>query len=377
MVTILDDLRWDRVNEMTGGAANVCYQCGECSAVCPIEEYTGDHLDIRKMIRSAQLGTGDNDDLWACAACKRCEETCPRGVDIVEVALGLRSLALEDNRVPGNINKVLWDIYENGNPWGGNRKERAKWADNVDIKNAKEGVEVLLFVGCEAAYDKRMHDSIRSIVSILKAANVDFGFLGNDELCCGEPLANAGESGYLEELAEKNMQLFNDTKATVVVTVSPHCSATFNDIYRKFSFNTRVVHYSEFLHELFRAGKLHIRGKMDAKLTYHDPCILSRTDGFIEGPRELLGGISGVDLQEMRYAKEGSLCCGGGGNRMFLEFKAPRLADVRTKQAAETGADILITACPSCNMNLSDSARTQNMKLQVKDLAEVLKEVVT
>lgn len=376
MVVELDDVRWEHVNELTGNAGSICFQCGVCSAGCPVGKYTDDHLNMRKLIRAAQTGTDYTDRLWSCATCKLCENSCPRGVDIVEVTLGLRSLALEEHRTPDKIGRVLWDIYENGNPWGGMKKERAKWAENMDVKDAREGVDVLLYVGCEASYDKRMHNVVRSLVSILRSGNVDFGILGNDELCCGEPLRNAGETGYMEELAGKNIETFDSTSAKTIVTVSPHCSATFRDVYRKFGLNTRVMHYAQYLHELFRDGKLSIKKEMKARATYHDPCVLSRSDGVVDEPRELLFNVKGLELSEMNYSGKDSLCCGGGGNRMFLEFNGPRLADVRTKQAKDSGADLLVTACPYCNMNLFDSAKTHNMKLEVKDLAEVLSEVV-
>ncbi len=376
MVIEIDDLRWDHVNELTGNAGNVCYQCGVCSAECPIERYTGNPLNMRKLIRSAQTGADYVDELYSCATCRLCENTCPRGVDIVGVTLGLRELALEERKTPERLEKVLWDIYENGNPWGGKKKERAKWAEGLGVKNAKEGVEVLLYVGCEASYDKRMHNTVKSLVSILRTADVDFGILGNEELCCGEPLRNTGEAGYMEELANRNIGTFGDTKAKTIVTVSPHCSATFRNVYTRFGLDTRVVHYAEYLHELFREGKLSMRNELKKKVTYHDPCVLSRSDGVIDQPRELLFNVKGVELKEMNYSGKESLCCGGGGNRMFLEFEGPRLADLRVRQAKETDADLLVTACPYCNMNLFDSAKTHNMKMEVKDLAEVIREVI-
>lgn len=377
MVVEIDDLRWERVNELTGNAGNVCYQCGVCTAKCPVSEYTGNPLNIRKLIRSAQIGTNYYDELWSCATCKLCENTCPRGVNIVDVTLGLRSLAFEEGRTPEKIERVLWDIYEHGNPWGGKKKERAKWAEGIDIKNAKDGVNVLLYVGCEASYDRRMHNIVRAISDILSANDIDFGILGNEEMCCGEPLRNAGESGYLEELAAKNIESFKNTKASIIVTVSPHCSNMFKGFYASNGLKTRVMHYTEYLYALFKEGKLSVKKDLSAKVTYQDPCILSRSDHLTDEPRQLLLNIAGIQLNEMKNSKEESICCGGGGDRMFLEFQSPRLADLRTKQAAETGAEILVTACPSCNMNLYDSTRTHNMKLEVKDIAEILKEVMS
>ncbi len=121
-------------------------------------------------------------------------------------------------------------------------------------KIQKKGVDVLLYVGCEAAYDKRIHSVTKAIAEILKAKNIDFGILGNEELCCGEPLRNAGEWDYLEELATKNINDFKNTNAKVIVTVSPHCSNTFKEVYTKFGLDVKVMHYAEYFYQLYRDG---------------------------------------------------------------------------------------------------------------------------
>jgi Fe-S oxidoreductase len=372
----IDDSRWEHVNELTDNFANICYQCGVCTARCPVGAVSDDLLNVRKLVRSAQIGIDYTDNLWSCATCKLCETTCPRDVKIVNVLLGLRKLAFEEHKAPEKIEKVVWDIYENGNPWGGKKSERAKWAEGMQIKDAKKGVDVLLYVGCEAAYDKRIHSVTKAIAEILKAKNIDFGILGNEELCCGEPLRNAGEWDYMEELATKNINDFKNTNAKVIVTVSPHCSNTFKEVYTKFGLDVKVMHYAEYFYQLYRDGVIDFKKSKELKVTYHDPCILSRTDHFNEGPREMLQNIQGLELKEMKNAKEESICCGGGGNRMFLEFHGKRLADVRTDEAKQTGAEMLITACPYCNMNLHDSSKTRSLNIEVKDLAEILRDVI-
>ena len=328
------------------------------------------------MIRSAQTGEDYDGNLWNCATCRMCETTCPRSVSIVDVILGIRTLAFEENRVPEKMEKVVWDIYENGNPWGGKRNERAKWAEGMDIKNARDGVQVLLFVGCDAAYTKRLHKSVRAVAEILKSGNVDFGILGNEENCCGEPLLNAGEHGYLDELAEKNVSSFRETGAEVIVTVSPHCSNMFRNYYRKQGLDVSVMHYSEYLYGLYKKGEIRMKEASSATITYHDPCMLSRYGNFMDGPREMLENVLGLKLVEMDHSRERSLCCGGGGNRMFLETGGSGLSDMRTDESVAAGAKTLVTACPYCNLNLQDSARTRNLELEVKELAEVLKEVI-
>lgn len=350
-----------------------CYQCGECTVTCPVGGYTGDQINVRSIIRAAQLSLEYYDNIWACATCRLCENYCPRGVRIVDVILNIRSAAFKRRKVPEKIEKVAWEIFENGNPWGGKKKERARWAEGMDVKDAKSGVDVLLYVGCEAAYDGKQHGNVRSIAEILKKAGINFGILGNNERCCGEPLRNAGEMDYLEELVSQNIADFESTGAKTIVTVSPHCATMFRDIYTNYGLKMDVMHYTEFLSKLFSQGLIKLKNTDEYKVTYHDPCLLSRGTGDLNSPRKLLAS-AGFKLVEMRDYGENSLCCGGGGNRMFLEFHGKRLADSRTDQAVETGANILVTACPYCNMNLHDSAKTRNINLRVVELGEILRE---
>lgn len=373
---VLNDERFDKIHSLTNGESDVCYQCGSCSAHCPINALEDASLNVRKLVRSAQIGTDYSQDLWSCATCRLCEETCPRDVEIVDVIMGLRSLAFEERKAPDRIVKTVWDIYENGNPWGGNKRQRAKWAEGMHIKNALEGVKVLLYVGCETAYNKQMHGTARSIAKLLDAAGVDFGFLGNDERCCGEPVLNAGEVGYMVELAKNNIGLFEKTGAEIIVTVSPHCSNTFKSFYTKQGLKPRVMHYTEFLHSLLKEKKLDIPKTALKDVTYHDPCVLSRTDGFISGPREMLSLAVAEPLIEMDHSAENSICCGGGGDRMFLEFSGERLADQRIDEAKASGAKTLVTSCPYCVMNLHDSSSTRKAGIEVKDLAEILGEAL-
>ncbi len=136
------------------------------------------------------------------------------------------------------------------------------------------------------------------------------------------------------------------------------------------------MHYSEYLYELYKKGEIRMKEIPSATITYHDPCMLSRYGNFMDGPREMLENVPGLKLVEMDHSRERSLCCGGGGNRMFLETGGSGLSDMRTDESVAAGAKTLVTACPYCNLNLQDSARTRNLELEVKELAEVLKEVI-
>jgi len=362
---------WDRLDKAVAGMT-LCYQCGVCTAICPLA-LTGKAPAVRKLVRLAQTGLSTNSDgTWLCTTCKMCEVTCPRRVPIVDVLHALRAVAFSEHKAPARLEEAVWKVYENGNPWGESKTSRGRWTEGLEIKDALEGVEVLLYTGCISSYDPRLQKTAKAVSSLLKAADIDFGVLKTQERCCGDVVYQSGEEGYLEELITENIETFSKTKASVVVSMSPHCFNMFKTIYPKYGATFRAVHYTELLTELYDAGKLKLKRPVEREVTYHDPCYLSRYHGIQEQPRRLLESIKGMELLEMRNVRENTLCCGGGGGRVFQETEGERLSNLRVREAAETGAQILTTSCPYCIQNLEDSVRTQGKRLQVSDVAELV-----
>jgi len=270
------------------------------------------------------------------------------------------------------LEEVLWKIYESGNPWGEPKSARQKWSDGLNLKDALQGVEVLLYTGCASSYDPRLQHVARSIASILKSAGVNFGVLKSEEKCCGDAVYQAGEEAYLEELVTGNIGTFAKTGASMVVSISPHCFNMFRAVYPKYGAKFRSVHYTELFAELLDSGKLALEQPFEAGVTYHDPCYLSRYHAIQEPPRKLLESVKGVELLEMENSKDNTLCCGGGGGRVFQENQNGRLSDVRVKEASATGAGILATACPYCIQNFEDSSKTTGTNIRVFDVAELI-----
>ena len=255
---------------------------------------------------------------------------------------------------------------------GRKQNTRAKWTEGLNIKDALNGVEVLLYAGCASSYDPRLQNVAKAVSSMLKAANVDFGVLKTQEKCCGDAVYQSGEEGYLEELVAENIANFSKTKASVVVSISPHCFNMFKTVYPKYGATFRAVHYTEFLADLLDAGKLKLTQPIEDTVTYHDPCYLSRYHGIQEQPRKLLESIKGIELLEMSNSRQNTLCCGGGGGQMFLEVEGERLSNIRVREAAETGAQTLATSCPYCIQNFEDSVKTVGNHLRVFDVAELM-----
>lgn len=341
-----------------------CFQCGSCTATCPFSAA----INVRKVVRASQIG-GRADGIWACATCKLCEETCPREVKITEAVRGLRSEAFKERKVPEGLEKAMWGIYDNGNPWGGQKSERSKWADGLGVKDASNGAKVILYIGCISSFDQRLQAVARDMVAILNAANVDFGIL-RDEKCCGDVVYSAGEEGFLEELAVENIKKFGETGAERIVSISPHCFNMFRNVYPKFGSMQESLHYTELLAELIDNGKLKLR-REKGEVTYHDPCYLGRYNGIYDEPRKVLES-AGMKLREMEDSGRFAMCCGGGGGKMWLEG-GERISVRRVEQASSTGAPQIATSCPYCIQNFEDSVKVIGAKMPVRDVAEIVR----
>lgn len=372
----LDDDLWDRIVQITKGAAAACFQCGTCTAICPWGQVRGESVNVRKLMRRSQLGLQSGDgaaDPWLCTTCGYCEALCPRGVDIPGVIHSLRQEAWRQNSVPKGLSSLLWDVHWDGNPWGQPPSQRFAWARGLELEAFRPEHELLFYVGCSASYDRRLQKVARALVNILNTAGVSFGVLGEAEPCCGESVLAVGNDEYLQEIVESNTKLFREKGVRTIMTLSPHCFDIFASRYQVAD-EFRPVHYSQLLAELSAAGRLPALALDSVVVTYQDPCYLGRRHDVYEEPRAVLTAVAGLELREMENNREQGLCCGGGGGRMWMETPAEeRFALLRVKEAADTGADVLATACPACLACLDDGLKVAgNDSLRVMDIAEIV-----
>ncbi|HVN97202.1 MAG TPA: (Fe-S)-binding protein [Syntrophorhabdaceae bacterium] len=353
-----------------------CIQCGKCTGSCPEAGRTP--FNIRVIIRKKQFQKALEESLpWYCTSCGACTLRCPRDVKPSEVIIEARSQFVEDGEIPTSIQKALENTSVQKNPWGRSRAKRGAWLDKMEIeipRVSETASKVLLFACCIQAYDPRCMVIPQNVARILKKGGLEFGVLGEEEACCGNEIRRLGESGLFEELQEENIAAFQEYGVKEIITLSPHC---MNALKREYgNSDIKVHHYSEVVAKMIQEGALIPSVPYDKKVIYHDPCFLGKQNGVFDEPRNILKAIEGLELVEFARSRETSLCCEGGGGRMFYETEnsSQRNSEVRVLEAIEKGAEVIATSCPFCVMTLEDPATEKGQT--VKELSEILMEVL-
>jgi Fe-S oxidoreductase len=335
-------------------------------------------------VREATFGLTEieSEDIWRCTTCGRCPQQCPRDVKQIESGVALRRVATEYGVFPKPvqaIRTVSASLVGHGNPLNEERQKRANWAEGLSVNTFAEGMEILYFPGCYLSYDPRLKKVARATADILKRAGVEFGILGAMENCCGESIRKTGDEELFKRLARENIKAFIDNGVKRILVSSPHCYHTFKNEYPEFMVNFEVVHIAQYVFELIQAGRIELTRPVAKKVTYHDPCYLGRHNGIYDEPREALKKVPGLELSEMSETRVDSLCCGGGGGRIWMEtVKGERFSDLRLEQAAAVGAEVLATSCPYCIANFEDSRLNSTFAdaVEVRDIVEIISDAL-
>jgi len=341
------------------------------------------------MIAALRAGMIDeilqSNNIWLCVACYNCSFRCPSGIAITDrlIADMREEFLVKGAGVPSELQTAFERSARYGNPFGESPRKRSKWIKTAGLEvpelKAGDSTDVLWFVECFPAFHKRNQEASCDFANILNALNVEYGTMGRDEWCAGDGRRLGGESGLFAQLAEHNIQELAKREFNEILVTDPHAYNALVNEYPALGGNYKVTHYTQFLMDRMDQLKPLMTKPLDLKVTYHDPCYLGRRNDIYDIPRELIKSIPGVEMVEMERNRENALCCGGGGGGVWLDSFIWENTDVplpeqRVKEAARTGADVMVVACPIEVSRFEDSIKTAGLegKLAVKEITELI-----
>lgn len=303
-------------------------------------------------------------------------------VEYIDKIVDLRRGMVDDGEVPASLQKPLRALESRGNPYGKLEKKRSEWARDIEGQaqchartlDRRAHAETLFFVDSVSSYDARIQRIARATALLLESAGEDYGILGGAEKDSGHEVRRFGEEFLFTALREHNTAAIANSGARRIVTSDPH---TLNALRHDYVGIPPVEHTSQFLARAIREKQLRLKPLAQTHLvfTYHDPCYLGRHNQLYDEPREALDSIGGLRRVEMQRCRDRSFCCGGGGLMLFYEAREnERMGVQRVKMAAQAGANVIVTACPFCMLNLEDAVKVSGLesKMAVTDLTELI-----
>jgi heterodisulfide reductase subunit D len=360
-----------------------CYDCGKCTGTCPIAR-AGASYSPRRHVLAANRGDGaevvPDDSLSACLTCSLCDQRCPAEVSYTDLVMRLREAAYDAGHEPdcphgGALQSVMRMMAK-----GGTTQDRLGWLTG-DLDTDPERGGVFYWTGCAMYYDaffpefeSHSLDGVKAALKLLNTLRVK-PVVSPEERCCGHDLLWNGDRKNFELLAEHNVNLVRKSGASVLVTSCAECLRTWKVDYEPLlaGFDLRVCHISEYVAD--NLDILNLRANGRRRMTYQDPCRLGRHLGIYNAPRQMLEGVPGVELEEMRRKGPGAMCCAGGTWSNCDRFAKKMQVD-RLREARSTGAEVMVTACPKCQIHFACAMNDPNVgdeiTIEMRDIAEIV-----
>jgi len=378
-----------------------CADCGRCADNCPANaagrplaprfltikarDYAFQHYPVFGKANNSNplIGTiYSEDEIWSCTTCGACEEECPLLVEYIDKIVDLRRGMIDDGNVPQSLQKPLKALESRGNPYGKMEKKKADWTKapefqqtcSVKILDRSNRADTLYFVDSITSYDDRMQSIGRATSRILADIGENFGILGAAEKDSGHEVRRFGEEMLFMALRDRNTDAIKASGVKRIVTADPHA---YNALKHDYKDVPPVEHISQVIAREVKAGNIQFKQveDQDGVYAYHDPCYLGRHNQVYDDPRTVLDAIPGLKRVEMKRSRDRSFCCGGGGLMLFYEPKEEqRMGVLRVRMAADAGANVIVTACPFCMVNIEDAIKVAGMegRMSVVDLTELV-----
>ena len=364
-----------------------CYDCGKCTAACPISR-AGSRHSARRHVLATNLGQPQeivrNGSLYSCLTCGLCDQRCPSRVDYTHLVRMLRELAhgagIEPECPHGGALQSMMRMMAKG----GTQQDRLGWLSE-GLKTDPAKGEVFYWTGCGMYYDAFFPEmkgatleAYRAAVRLMNRLEIA-PVVSPNERCCGHDLLWNGDCKNFESLAKHNVKLVAESGAKTLVVSCAECYRTWKLDYAPYFEGQmpRILHLSEFMAP--HLEKLKPKTSARRRITFQDPCRLGRHLGVYDPPRQLLSALPGIEIAEMKHNKKSATCCAGGTWTNCDRF-AKQIQVERLREARATGAECLVTACPKCQIHfacaMKDPKLASEIGIAMKDLAEIVVEAI-
>jgi Fe-S oxidoreductase len=318
------------------------------------------------------------ESVWDCTTCRACMEACPVYIEHIDKIVDMRrNLALERAEFPESAQGALQSLGTRGHPWRGTTATRTDWISGLNVKvlSEKSDIDILYWVGCTASLEDRNMKVAIATAKVLQAAGVNFGILGVEEGCCGDPARRMGDEYLFQTLCQKNIETMRNYKVKKIVASCPHCFNALKNEYPQFGADFEVIHHSQFIVDLIAQGKLNMGNVPNMTVAYHDSCYLGRHNDIYKQPRKVLDSIGGIKRVELGRNGSKGFCCGGGGGHMWMEDPVEKRLNIRrTQEVIDVKANCVATACPYCLSMFEDGIKAKQVEETVRamDLSELI-----
>jgi dimethylglycine catabolism B len=249
------------------------------------------------------------------------------------------------------------------------------WTIGVASFQKKLGIDVAGLYNKVISHGSKRNQPLHDVVKVLSKLGVNFAYLGEREPCCGGPLYFSGLHGDFSNHIQGTHKKLLAYGVKEIISIVPSCTYTLRNLLPKYSNGEeiQVRHFCEVVADQLPKIKLTYPRKV--KVTYHDSCQLVRYLGLIKEPRLILQSIQGIEYVEPKWTTgQWATCCGGGGGfEVIFPELSMTLAKNRAKELAETGAEIIVTHCPGCIMQLEAGLRELKLDgIKVLDLSQLI-----
>jgi len=365
--------------------ARKCLDCKVCSGYCTVSpSFNGVETWSSKgrTLLTQGLSSGELqpspklvDVLYTCSLCGLCFAQCFETTQVRKAIMDARHRLAKSKHTPELFTATMKNILEAGDPSGMPSSKRVTWTKRLPQKGVfPDKANVLYWAGCVVT--TRTPNAATALANILNRAEINFAFLGEKEGCCGYVLLAAGLWDEAKENAERLVERVKETRAETLVTPCAGCYYTFSKMYPELlgiELPCQVLHATQYVESLIREKRV-VPKRLDWKVTYHDPCSLGRHSNVYQSPRNVLKAVPHLDFVEIPLNRNRSRCCGAGGglwsfnNPVAMNSAVERLV----KDVVPLSVSALVTACPTCQINLRYASVKKSLGIKVYDLMEIV-----